>query len=151
MDEAFGVGGEGCGEHAGAFVADGVGGAVVDVGGNVQAEAGVAVFVVVTNQELRHRPAQSADHPATSAMRVAQIELGEYVTVVANCRNSLKLSETHGADQQDQFVSTAVSQDLVAFFRQRNQTVGLVWAARPVVPLADLPGPSVGRSAGLAW
>ena len=61
-------------------------------------------------------------------MRVAQIELGEYVTVVANCRNSLKLSETHGADRQDQFVSTAVSQDLVAFFRQRNQTVGLVWA-----------------------
>ena len=37
------MGGEGCGEHAGAFVADGVGGAVVDVGGNVQAEAGVAV------------------------------------------------------------------------------------------------------------
>ncbi len=46
-DEPFGVGGKGCGEHAGAFVANGVSGAVVDVGGNVQAEAGVAVFVVV--------------------------------------------------------------------------------------------------------
>ena len=41
------MGGKGCGEHAGAFVANGVSGAVVDVGGNVQAEAGVAVFVVV--------------------------------------------------------------------------------------------------------
>ena len=45
-DEPFGVGGEGGGEHAGAFIADGVGGAVVDVGGDVQAQTGVAVFVV---------------------------------------------------------------------------------------------------------
>ena len=47
MDEAFGVGLVGGVQDAGAFVADGFGEAVVDVGGGVETDAGVAVVVVV--------------------------------------------------------------------------------------------------------
>ena len=47
MHESFGVCGVGGVEHTGAFLADDGGGAVVHVGGNVQAEPGMAVFVVV--------------------------------------------------------------------------------------------------------
>ena len=38
-------------EHGGSFVAHGLGSAVVDVGGNVQAQAGMAVLVVVPAEE----------------------------------------------------------------------------------------------------
>jgi len=72
-------------------------------------------------------------------MRVAQIELGEYVTVVANCRNSLKLSETHGADRQDQFVSTAVSQDLVAFSGAESDSRSGVGRPVPSPPAPTYP------------
>ena len=51
MHESFGVCGVGGVEHTGAFVADDGGGAVVHVGGNVQAEPGMAVFVVVPAEE----------------------------------------------------------------------------------------------------
>jgi hypothetical protein len=43
------------GENAGSLVADGVGGAVVDVSGGVQTQAGVAVLVVVLMRVILSR------------------------------------------------------------------------------------------------
>jgi hypothetical protein len=54
-DEPFGVGGVGGVEGSGAFVAHGLGGAVVDVGGGVQAEPGMAMLVVVLMRVILSR------------------------------------------------------------------------------------------------
>jgi len=51
VDEPFGVGRVGGVEHRGAFVADGLGQAVVDIGWGVQAEPAVAVVFVVPAEE----------------------------------------------------------------------------------------------------
>ena len=51
MPESFGVGGVGGVEDGLAVGADGGGAAVVDVGGGVQGDAGVAVVVVVVVEE----------------------------------------------------------------------------------------------------
>ena len=50
-DEPFGVLRVGVGEDGGPVLVDGVGVAVVDVGGGVHADAGVAVGVVVPAEE----------------------------------------------------------------------------------------------------
>jgi hypothetical protein len=50
-DEPFRVCGVGGGEYAGAFVADHLGQAVVDVGGGMQAQPTVAVFIVIPTEE----------------------------------------------------------------------------------------------------
>ena len=50
--EAVGVGGVGVVEDGLALGADGVGSSVVDVGWGVEADAGVAVLVVVVGEEL---------------------------------------------------------------------------------------------------
>ena len=52
VDEALGVGAVGGGQDAGSLGLDGCGVAVVDVGWGVQAEAAVAVFVVVPAEEV---------------------------------------------------------------------------------------------------
>lgn len=51
-DEPFGVCGVGGIAYTGTLVTDRLGQAVVDVGGGVQADAGVAVFVVVPTEEV---------------------------------------------------------------------------------------------------
>ncbi len=51
-DESLGVGGVGGAEGGGAGGLDGSGAVVVDVGGGIQAEAGVAVLVVVPGEEV---------------------------------------------------------------------------------------------------
>ena len=50
-DESFGMGVVGGGEHDAALGADCRGGAVVDIGGSVQAQAAVAMVVVVPGEE----------------------------------------------------------------------------------------------------
>jgi hypothetical protein len=50
-DEALGVGGVGCLEHAGALELNPVCAAEVDVGRGVKAKTGVAVLVVVPTEE----------------------------------------------------------------------------------------------------
>src|SRR5574337_565594 len=50
-DEPFWVFGVGGVEYAGTFVADRLGQAVVDVGGGMQAQPGVAVFIVIPTEE----------------------------------------------------------------------------------------------------
>jgi hypothetical protein len=47
------VGGVGAVEHSGSFLPGLLGGAVVDVGGGVQAQAGVVMFVVVPGENVR--------------------------------------------------------------------------------------------------
>jgi hypothetical protein len=56
-DEPFGVRGVGAGQDLGPSGPDGVGAAVVDVGGGVQPDPGVPVLVVVPAEEaLAERP-----------------------------------------------------------------------------------------------
>src|SRR5947209_1218905 len=50
-DEPFGVHPVCVGEHGGALVADGLGGAVVDAGGSVQAQPVVVMIVVIPSEE----------------------------------------------------------------------------------------------------
>ena len=50
-DEPFGVGGVGGGEHVRPGGLDGLGAAGVDVGGGVQAQPGMAVFLVIPGEE----------------------------------------------------------------------------------------------------
>ena len=50
-DEPFGVRPVCVGEHGGALVTDGLGGAVVDVGGSVQAQPAVVMIVVIPGEE----------------------------------------------------------------------------------------------------
>ena len=59
-DEPFGVRPVCVGEHGGALVTDGLGGAVVDVGGSVQAQP-VAMFVVIPGEEGLAVPAGGLD------------------------------------------------------------------------------------------
>ena len=49
------------GEHGGALVTDGLGGAVVDVGGSVQAQPAVVMFVVIPGEEALAVPAGGLD------------------------------------------------------------------------------------------
>ena len=50
-DEPFGVGPVGVVEHGGALVAHDLGGAVVDIGGGVQAQPGMAMLLVVPRKK----------------------------------------------------------------------------------------------------
>lgn len=50
-DEPFGVGGVGGGEHVRPGGLDGLGAAGVDVGGGVQAQPGMAVFLVIPGEK----------------------------------------------------------------------------------------------------
>ena len=60
-DEPFGVRPVCVGEHGGALVTDGLGGAVVDVGGSVQAQPAVVMIVVIPSEEGLAVPAGGLD------------------------------------------------------------------------------------------
>ena len=74
MTEPGGVGGVGGVEGRGALGADLVGGAVVDRGGGVQADAGVTMDVVVVLEERGAERAGVVDRPEPNGERRAVLE-----------------------------------------------------------------------------
>ena len=87
-DEPLRVGGVGLGEHGGPLLADGVGVPVVDVGGGVHADPGVAVGVVVPGEEPDQERAGvfEAAEPVGELGSVLQgLEMGFGVGVVVEC------------------------------------------------------------------
>ena len=74
-DEPFGVRPVCIGEHSGALVADGLGGAVVDVGGSVQAQPAVVMIVVVLDEEDLAVPADNVAPPVATTVELESIEI----------------------------------------------------------------------------
>ena len=103
-DEPFGVRPVCVGEHGGALVTDGLGGAVVDVGGSVQAQPAVVMIVVIPGEEGLAVPAGGLDgvEAAGEVGPVLQgLELGFAERVVVGCvRTAVRLGDAEVSEQE---------------------------------------------------
>ena len=103
-DEAFRVGGVRGIEHAGPLLAGDFGGAVVNVGGRVKCQPGVAMLIVVPREEVLAVHARRLDRgePAGEVGPVLQrleLRLAERV-VVGDVRSRMRLGDAEIGEQE---------------------------------------------------